>query len=327
MAEKQLEKRTRIKVKRIGIRGDEVAILFFSLVFLAFLFISFFRLSAVGKLFDDFLFTFLFGWSKYLVYGFLFVVLLPIFFNFYFRIKASFIIGMLFTFFIISWFVQNISIIINNKNMLLWKDLYFYQFEDLSAYFFKWWNTTIINNYYGFFAQPISFTDWNSVESFFPSFATGGIVANFLIYITAFGGFINVLAISSILLFIGLSWILVGKPHLLLMIIFFFLMPLINYIKKRRINRISEKSLQHKTQIDTEDTIIKQTVRTPRAPRKETLQQQQPKPKPVKTTVPKERNKEKILQDVIQESGTLSPFGQITRSKTKVQDKENSEDI
>lgn len=60
MAEKQ-KKSNRVKVKRIGIRGDEVAILFFSLVFLAFLFISFFRLSAIGKMFDDFLFTFLFG--------------------------------------------------------------------------------------------------------------------------------------------------------------------------------------------------------------------------------------------------------------------------
>lgn len=312
---------TRVKVKRIQIRGDEVAILFFSLVCLAFLFISFFRLTAAGKLFDDFLFTFLFGWTKYLVYAFLFIILLPIFFNFYFRIKVSFVIGTFFTLFALSWFVQNISIIVNSKNNVPWNHLYFYKFGDLSNYFDTWWNATIINNYYGFFAQPISFGDWTNVTSFFPTFASGGIVANFLVYATAFGGFVTGLCFSSVLLFVGISWVIFAKPWLLLLMFFFFLLPGIKIIKKQRINRISEKSLKHKTQLDQQEEIFKPTF----AAVKQELPKVEPEPQPVKTvTRKKEPSREIILQDVIQESGTLSPFGQINQKQEKKEDKKDN---
>jgi|GEM_PF-928817 len=58
---KKSKKLEPIKIKKLKIRGDEIAVLFFSLLFLIFLFVSFFRLFAVGKLFDDFIFLFLFG--------------------------------------------------------------------------------------------------------------------------------------------------------------------------------------------------------------------------------------------------------------------------
>lgn len=315
MIEQQQKKRSRVKVKRIGIRGDEVAILFFSVVFLVFLFISFFRLFAVGKLFDDFIFTFLFGWTKYAVYLFLFIILLPIFFNFYFRIKFSFVLGIFFTFFILSWFVQNIYILdVANNKKSIWNELYFYQFTDLSNYFNEWWDTTIINNYYGFFAQPISFADWTSVQSFFPTYAAGGIIANFLIYATAFGGFASSFTISAIFLFVGLSWVLLSKPWLLLMIIFFFLLPIIKIIKKNKINRISEKSSQHKNELDQAEQIIKQPVTT----KSKQIAKQEPE-SVIKPTIKKEPSKEIILQDVIQESGTLAPFGHVNSGK-KIQD-------
>lgn len=319
VAKQEKQKQKRVKVKRIQIRGDEVAILFFSLVFLAFLFISFFRLFAVGKLFDDLLFTFLFGWTKYLVYAFLFVILLPIFFNFYFRIKASFIIGALFTFFILSWFVQNISILVNNKNQMPWNELYFYRFEDVSAYFYRWWDSTIINNYYGFFAQPISFADWNNVTTFFPDFATGGIVANFLVYTFAFGGFVTVLSVSAFFLFVGLTWVIFGKPWFFLLIIFFFLVPIINLIKKQRINRISEKSLIHKQELDKVEKSIQPTV-----PRPINNKSRKIDPEPIKPTIKKkEPSREIILQEVIQESGTLAPFGQLGTKKPQDDEEDN----
>lgn len=318
MTEKQ-EKRTRVKVKRMQIRGDEVAILFFSLVFLVFLFISFFRLFAVGKLLDDFFFTFLFGWSKYLVYLFLVVIMLPIFFNSYFKIKFSFVAGMFFTFFMLSWFVQNITILVNYSGDDLWTQLHIYEFEDLSAYFNTWWASTIINHYHGFFGQPISFADWTNVSSFFPSFATGGIVANSLVYLTSYGTYITSLVLSATFLFIGFSWVIFAKPWLLLMILFIFMVPIINYCKKKNINRISEKSSEHKTMLDQQEAkVIKQIKQPTKVVQK--VKKPEIKVEPVKSFAKKDSQKEKSLQDVVHESGTLTPFGQFKSNKIEKQE-------
>lgn len=299
-------RKTRIKVKKIGIRGDEVAILFFSLVFLAFLFISFFRLFAIGKLFDDFIFLFIFGWSKYLAYLFLFIIILPIFCNYYFRFKFSIILSAFFTLFITSWLVQNISILINSSNNDIWWKTNFYQFGDLSHYFQKWWDATIINNYHGFFAQPISFANWNDMNSFFPNFAAGGIIANFLVYLSAYGGFIMGWILSSVFLFIALSWLFLAKPWLLFTIIFIFVLPIIKYIKKRKINRISEKSLEHKTLLDEQeekDTITASKFENPIIDEQKFVDSQAEEQK-------------KVTQNVLQESSILTPFGKIKKDET-----------
>lgn len=95
-------------------------------------------------------------------------------------------------------------------------------------------------------------------------------------------------------------------------------MPIISYVKKRRINRISEKSLAHKNQLDAEEKFVQQTVRTVK--KEEPIPEVQPI-KPVGKR--REVNQNLALKDVIQESGTLSPFGQVTQRKQKKEDEKD----
>lgn len=318
MNQKQ-EQKTRIKVKKIGIRGDEVAILFFSLVFLAFLFISFFRLFAVGKLFDDFIFLFLFGWSKYLVYLFLFAIILPILFNYYFRFKLSFIIGIFFTIFMVSWIVQNINIlVINQGNNNVWWEQRVYRSDNFINYWNQWWNGTIINNYHGFFAKPISFENWNNINSFFPSYASGGIIANSLVYLTCYGSFIVSWIVSSILLIIGFCWVLFSKPFLLFSFIFIIFKPLTKLIGKKKINHINEGSKKDKIQMNNNKESIKpKKIEEEVAPEiNPTVENKFEKKETIKPSKQEQKNKEYVIHEFIQESGSLTPFGRVKKNKT-----------
>ncbi|MGL5268242.1 MAG: hypothetical protein ACRC8P_00510 [Spiroplasma sp.] len=315
------EAKTRIEVKRIGIRGDEVAILFFSLVFLAFLFISFFRLFAIGKLFDDFIFIFLFGWTKYLVYLVLFSFILPICFNYYFRLKLSFILAMFFSFIAVSWLVANIVLIINTTNfgVDIWSKINPYDFNHLSSYFQKWWDTTIINNYHGFLSYPLSFNSWTDINSFFPVFASGGIIANSLIAVCNYGFFITNWVLNLIVLFIAISWVVFAKPWFLFIGIFVLFKPIKTYFKAKKISNISKKSSERKEFLDTkennklESSLLPFKKNASSANKVQKAEIVENSFKKTVTSVPKANKKEILIRDVIQESGTLTPFGQVKK--------------
>ncbi|MDQ7982810.1 MAG: hypothetical protein REH79_01145 [Spiroplasma sp.] len=298
-----------IKIKKLNIRGDEIAILFFSLLLLIFLFISFFRLFAVGKLFDDFIFLFLFGWSKYLVYFTLIGLTIPICFNYYFKFKLSFILAVIISLIAISWLVSNINLILVNDQRIF---LSFspYNFNSLGDYFNEWWSKTIINNYRGFFAQPISFTDWTNITSFFPSYAAGGIISNFLIFITNYGSFITNLVFNFLLLIISFTWVFFNKPWFFLTLIFFFLKPLIKYFRKQKIEKINQKSFQQEQMaIKKSELTNNQELNQTKAPE---IKVTEVKIEP--TINPKTNHQQLLVQNVLKESGTLTPFGQVNKS-------------
>lgn len=311
MAKKQAEK-IRIKVKKIGIRGDEVAILFFSLVSLVFLFISFFRLFAVGKLFDDFIFLFLFGWSKYLAYLTLFIIILPICFNYYFRFKISFILSIFLTLIATSWLVSNINLIILNRQTNIWWQINAYSFKDFSNYFQEWWNNSIINNYHGFFGKPFSFDDWKNVNSFFPSYAGGGVVANLLIAIISYASFVTNFIFTLLVLLIAINWLIFSKPWLFFKSISFLFKPIINIFRKKKIKQISDKSLENKSFLDFQEEYskVESTLNTT-SDIKEVKQETSKKEVSVKP-----KNKEIVIHKYIQESGNLTPFGKVNQDQT-----------
>lgn len=311
-----IKKVPRVEFNKIRIRGDEVAVLFFSLVFLAFLFISFFRLFAIGKLFDDFIFLFLFGWIKYLVYFVLFSIVLPLCFNYYLKLKWTFVLALFFTFIVISWLVANIILImINsvNSNVSIWKKVNVYDFNQFRVYFQTWWNSTIINNYHGFFAHPLSFDNWTKISSFFPPFASGGVIANVLIALFSRSYFIINWVLSLVALFIALSWVIFGKPWILFIGVFLLFKPLKTYLKKRRIERISEKSERKKERLNAREDAKNQL--NPVLLENKPVSENSNKPYPPgerysKKSLKKENNN---MKDMIQESGTLTPFGQLNQ--------------
>ncbi|WP_338974558.1 hypothetical protein [Spiroplasma endosymbiont of Tricholauxania praeusta] len=57
-----------IKIKQIKNSNNKIGILLGTLILLLLITFSLLRLLPIGKFLDDFIFSFLFGWSKYLIY-------------------------------------------------------------------------------------------------------------------------------------------------------------------------------------------------------------------------------------------------------------------
>lgn len=314
---KKSKKLEPIKIKKLKIRGDEIAVLFFSLLFLIFLFVSFFRLFAVGKLFDDFIFLFLFGWSKYLVYLILFGLTIPICFNYYFKIRFSFVFAMIFSLIAVSWLVNNINLIAIS-NHKIWLSFHSYNFTSFNNYFNNWWQSTIIKNYHGFFGRPIAFNDWTSVNSFFPTFAAGGMISNCLLVITSYGTFITNLILNFLLLVISFSWLFFNKPWFFFTtILFFFVKPLVNYFQKQKVEKISQKSLpQERVAQKPSPKVTKtQVQKTTEIKVKEI--KDEPPIKSSTSSSKKSENQQLLIQNVLKESGNLTPFGQVQKDVTQ----------
>ena len=202
-----------IKISKSQSRGDEVGLLFFLLVIFFFLIISLTRFSIIGKVLDDFLFSFLFGWIKYSVYLFLFLLIVPLSFGYRIQLKLKYIFYS-FLFLVIScWTTQTLSLIILEKNNL-WTSYYNLNLLSISQTYVKtWWNTNAVNNYLGFFASPIFFKDF-SIETFFPAYATGGIISNVLIGIFNYGFFVTNLLVNFISVFSLICLFIFNKPFI-----------------------------------------------------------------------------------------------------------------
>lgn len=313
---KKAKKVEPIKMKKLKIRGDEIAVLFFGLLFLIFLLISFFRLFAAGKLFDDFIFVFLFGWSKYLVYLILFALTIPICFNHYFKIRFSFILALSSSLIAISWLVDNINLIATS-NSKIWIGLHPYSFTSFTNYFDDWWQSTIIKNYHGFFGHPLTFNNWTSVNSFFPSFAAGSIISNSLLVVTNYGTFIVNFLLNLLLVIISFSWLFFNKPWIFLATIFFFTKPLVNIFQKQKIKRISQKSIPKARVMQKTSPKIKET----QIEKETEVVVKEIKPEPIvedfKQPIIKPEKQQLLIQNVLKESGNLTPFGQVRKDSTQ----------
>lgn len=204
-----------IKISKTQSRGDEIGLFFFLLVIYFFLVISVIRFSIIGKVLDDFLFAFLFGWMKYLVYLFSFLVIMPLFFGYRIQFKLKYMVYT-FLFLIIScWTTQTLSLIVWEKNNL-WTSYHNLNLLNIIKEYLKtWWNTNAVNNYHGFFATPISFQNF-SVETFFPPYATGGIISNVLVGIFNYGFFVTNLFANFISIFCLICLFIFNRPFILL---------------------------------------------------------------------------------------------------------------
>lgn len=207
-----LKRKSDIKMNKVNIRGDEVAFIFLSLIFFIFLVFSSFRILPIGKLFDDFVFTFFFGWTKYLVYLLLFILVIPVFFNRYFKVKFSFLVAIVAVLLLLSWLLQNIVLIVTNHRDI-WFNMYHFHISMMQDYFDNFLDNSIIKNYHGFFVAPISFDDLK-VTSFFPSYAVGGLISNLCICLLSYPFILNVVIFLLISLII-LPWFFFNRPLLI----------------------------------------------------------------------------------------------------------------
>lgn len=250
-----------IKISKSQSRGDEVGLLFFLLVIFFFLIVSLIRFSIIGKVLDDFLFSFLFGWIKYIVYFFLFLLIIPLIFSYRIKFKLKYIFYS-FLFLIVScWTTQTLSLIVLEKNNL-WTSYYNLNLLNISKeYFVRWWNTSAVNNYFGFFASPISFKNF-SVETFFPAYATGGIISNILVGIFNYGFFATNLVVNFISIFSLIFLFIFNKPFIFLSKIKQIIKQIIiNSNNKKQKNKMSADVKQKHLKLKKEKLLIDKQVK------------------------------------------------------------------
>ncbi|BET39039.1 hypothetical protein [Spiroplasma ixodetis] len=316
-----------IKISKSQSRGDEVGLLFFLLVIFFFLIVSLTRFSIIGKVLDDFLFSFLFGWVKYAVYFFLSLMIIPLTFGYRMQFKLKYIF-VTFLFLVIScWTTQTLTLIILGKNNL-WTSYYNLNLLNISEIYVKtWWNTNAINNYLGFFASPISFKDF-SVETFFPTYATGGIISNVLIGIFNYGFFVTNL-IANFISFFSLTCLFIfNKPF----IFFSKIKQIIKQIfiinnnkNKKQKNKINADLKQKHIKLKKEKLLIDKQVK--KSFRNENNFNKESKKEPPISQVKKAEIKQNDNSDIINkpsspivyfnENSYLTPFGKIDPGKQK----------
>lgn len=185
------------------VRGDEVGTLFFAITILFLLIISVLRFSVIGKVLDDFCFSFLFGWMKYLIYGFSLLAIVPLCFGYHLKMKLAIFGKILLVLILCCWTTQTISLMINNVNDLYTNYFHLNLINITNNYFNMWWTNSVITNYNGFFGSPISFANF-SINTFFPQYATGGMISTILTGLFSYGFFVtNVFTnISAVLLLV-----------------------------------------------------------------------------------------------------------------------------
>lgn len=249
-----------IKISKSQSRGDEVGLLFLLLVIFFFLIVSLIRFSIIGKVLDDFLFSFLFGWIKYIVYFFLFLLIIPLIFGYRIKLKLQYFLY-IFCFLVVScWTTQTVSLIVLEKNNL-WTSYSNLNLLNISKkYFAEWWNNNAVNNYFGFFASPISFKNFN-VETFFPAYATGGIISNILVGIFNYGFFITNLIVNFISIFSLLFLFIFNKPFIFFSKIKQIIKQIISNKNKKEQPKTSADSKQKHLQLQKEKLLIDKQVK------------------------------------------------------------------
>lgn len=193
------------------VRGDEVGTLFFAVTILCFLIISFFRLSIIGKALDDFCFNFLFGWIKYLIYGISFFVIIPLCFDYRLKMKAKSVGKVSLLIVIACWTTKTLALMINNPNHLYSSYYNLNLISSTTSYVNMWWDNSIFVNYNGFFGNPISFCNF-SFNTFFPSYATGGMISTILTGLFNYGFFVTNLFANISAIFLLICWLFFKRP-------------------------------------------------------------------------------------------------------------------
>ncbi|WP_342276085.1 hypothetical protein [Spiroplasma endosymbiont of Nebria brevicollis] len=252
-------------------RGDEVGTLFFAVIILCFLIISFLRFSVIGKALDDFCFSFLFGWVKYLVYGISLVAIVPLCFGYRLKMEPSIVGKLVLILVLVCWTTETLSLMINNRNHLYSNYSNLNLISITTNYVNTWWNSSVITNYNGFFGKPISFSNLN-LNTFFPSSATGGMISTILTGLFSYGFFItNVFAnIGAFLLLV--SFLCFKRPLIIFTKIKLFTIAVTRKLQcvkhKNKSNKVTKKQLkvekleyeQKRKQVLTDKTAIEKEV-------------------------------------------------------------------
>lgn len=233
------KRKWKIRIVKSQSRGDEISLLFCAIVVLGLLMISLIRFSALGKILDDVLFSFSFGWMKYGVYGFSLLLVVPLCFGYRIKIPWLSVLSLIIALVLTSWTIQTVSII-TIANQSIWTNYYQHNLLNLiHQYCNQWWNSSVINNYHGFFSSPIIIAGFN-IASFFPKYATGGIISNVLTGIFNYGTLVTNVVVNVISILCFSCYLFFNRP----LLIFSKLKLIIAKIKTLTWPKIKKNNLQ-----------------------------------------------------------------------------------
>ncbi|WP_374696366.1 DNA translocase FtsK [Spiroplasma endosymbiont of Polydrusus formosus] len=199
------EKTAILKVKKKQHRNDSIGWVIGALLVIFFTIIAVGRITLIGQFIDDVLFTFAFGWFKYLVYLVCLILGITIFIGVRIRLKNR-VICMAITFIILScWLVSGVLLI---YQYAIGQMAYFHRgvFLNVMNNYLERWQDASIFNYNP--THHITFVGFNG--SWIILYAGGGMIGNFLAgiasYTTIFGSLILCL---SVFILWG-NWIITG---------------------------------------------------------------------------------------------------------------------
>jgi len=235
------------KVSRTGHRADSIAWVVGSFIMFIFLTLSVGRLTIVGELIDDTVFSFLFGWLKYVVYLLLFITNIFIVFGLSAKFKVSFL-GMFFiSWLVLSWMITTIYLLAM-KAPLWANDMFSVTMKD----YISNWKTNSIFGPAFLDAQPQKFLYWHYNAAYINVGQAGGVIGALLAGSIGYASLPGSLILASFALMLDLIWIMTGNP-------FYFFLPK----KKRHGKRVRALALKHNDNPYEEIKVTRQQLQDP----------------------------------------------------------------
>ncbi|MDQ0567886.1 hypothetical protein [Mycoplasma yeatsii] len=192
-------------------KQDSVAWVVNGFLLLLFISISFARITIIGQLIDDLLFSYIFGWVKYLVYLILLVFDLCIFIQIKFKFKIRFKLMLLVGFIIILCLTSLILFtVMYQTNSSVYKINALWQ-KNIFNEIIKTYNQQSINHSVFNKQNYKVLTDYLiNPQNYFNPYLGGGIIGSFIIAVLLYTSLPTTYIIVIFIIFIYFNWILTG---------------------------------------------------------------------------------------------------------------------
>ncbi|QGS51678.1 DNA translocase FtsK [Spiroplasma tabanidicola] len=205
--------RTRaLDIQRKQRRPDSIAWIISALLLFFINVVALGRITVIGQLLDDLVFTFLFGWFKYFLYLLFFIIDFAIYFGIKFKPKKRFLAMIFVTWIMCCWVISSILFIVahnlKSDDLVIpnyWsKDIFL---NSLKSYLTQW-------KTHSFFGSTQNLLV-SSKDSYFTTYAGGGFIGAFLSGISSYLTIYGSLILALVFFFINMVWIFTGDPFYL----------------------------------------------------------------------------------------------------------------
>jgi len=229
------DRTTAFKVIRQKHRPDSIAWVVSSVFMFIFLVLALGRLTIIGQLIDDVIFSFLFGWIKYIAYLVFFGINFTIVFGLKFKFKKRFILMLVTTWLVVVWVLSACWMLSLYPDQLWKADMFSTTMKD---YFQNWQDHSIFGETFKF-ASPSKFAYWQHNLAYANLGQTGGIFGSIIASGFSYLSLPVSLILATFALLVDLVWILTGNP------LYIFLPKAKRKGKKLRILSLKQKANPH----------------------------------------------------------------------------------